>query len=236
MNLYQLHSDFWRANEVETFTPSECQFYFFLLDRANAQHWAMPIRCPTGVICNALGTTKQNIGKVRTVLQRRGLISFVPGQHRNAPTTYTIIAVPERKGYSQLSNQLPNQFTLYNNIKDNNHNTIREKAVFSLLELQELLAKDKEWHRQMTVYFELQHLKPPDDFLPYFQEFFVHLGAKGYKEREETECKSHFHSWLNKKLQRQPIYDTQQPTTNQCSQRRGTPVAAKSAADYEGAF
>ena len=123
-----------------------------------------------------------------------------------------------------------------NNIKDNNHNTIREKAVFSLLELQELLAKDKEWHRQMTVYFELQHLKPPDDFLPYFQEFFVHLGAKGYKEREETECKSHFHSWLNKKLQRQPIYDTQQPTTNQCSQRRGTPVAAKSAADYEGAF
>lgn len=46
-NIYELMSHFWSMAEEKPFTSSETALYFLLLNRANTQHWQMPVVCPT---------------------------------------------------------------------------------------------------------------------------------------------------------------------------------------------
>ena len=91
MNLYELTNRFWQEGEYEPYSSTEVALYFFLLYRANARRWQMPIRCPTEMICNRIKTSKQNLVKARECLKQRGFISFVPGKGKEVAPTYTIM-------------------------------------------------------------------------------------------------------------------------------------------------
>ena len=135
MNLYELTNRFWQEGEYEPYSSTEVALYFFLLYRANARRWQMPIRCPTEMICNRLKTS--NLVKARECLKQRGFISFVPGKGKEVAPTYTIM---ERisplsvemsvKLSEQLSVPLSVELSEPYNIKDKDNNKDNSKKLF----------------------------------------------------------------------------------------------------------
>lgn len=91
VNLYALQRAFWRENEYEHFSMAEIAIYYFLLDRANSQRWQMPFRCPTSVISNALGVTRQVVIRVRESLRKRNLIDYSKGKCKGCYSMYSIV-------------------------------------------------------------------------------------------------------------------------------------------------
>ncbi len=232
MNGYELEHAFWNANAEERFTPCECQFFFYLLHLANLRRWKFPIRCPTAEFCHVLCMSKQNVSKVRISLERRGIITFVAGIGKGNPPLYTFI---DTKSTSLWSHELSVELSHNKNRKDK-ESIISQSAMQGLIPLEELreqLKNDGEWHTKLAECLGYPEHQFKKEFLPYLEEFFVFLAAQGHKEREVIDCKSHFLSWLKKKLQNIKRYGFQ---SNIQTQRRSTPVCITSEAGYEGDF
>jgi len=253
MNIYELTCMFWRVAEAHPFTPSECAMYFFLLHRANQQHWRMPVACPTTTVCLMPGMTKQNVVKVRLSLARRGMIAVTEGGGRSSPPSYTLLLPPDNgqqkgqpNGQPMGQLQLSDELTLYKDInnKDNiNNNNARESEMRSVNELKALRSEDTAWQRSVVAALACDGIRTADDLAPYLNRFFLCLEARGIKKREEEDCKAYFFNWLNQQATHGKIANTndngnreQRPRTEALLQRRGFAVGTATAESYEGRF
>ncbi|NCB79568.1 MAG: hypothetical protein EOM41_06325 [Bacilli bacterium] len=247
MNLYELTNRFWQDGEYEPYSSTEVALYFFLLYRANARRWQMPIRCPTEMICNRIKTSKQNLVKARECLKQRGFISFVPGKGKEVAPTYTIMehisplsVEMSVKMSEQLSVELSEQLSPYNikdkdNNKDNSINNARENES-SLDELELRLSNDTSWQESIisllssSQQIKLSHIEIEN----YINQFFQYLKISGIERREEKEVRTYFFNWLKKTiLNNKKNVHKQQETT---IQRRSTDVPVASPTDYQGTF
>lgn len=247
MNLYELTNRFWQDGEYEPYSSTEVALYFFLLYRANARRWQMPIRCPTEMICNRIKTSKQNLVKARECLKQRGFISFVPGKGKEVAPTYTIMehisplsVEMSVKMSEQLSVELSEQLSPYNikdkdNNKDNSINNARENES-SLDELELRLSNDTSWQESIisllssSQQIKLSHIEIEN----YINQFFQYLKISGIERRDEKEVRTYFFNWLKKTiLNNKKNVHKQQETT---IQRRSTDVPVASPTDYQGTF
>lgn len=101
MTVFDCLHGFWRECDREPFSTSEVSLYFLLVNEANRQHWVMPIRCCTSLICFRLKTTKSNVIKARDKLRRRRMIDFVKGESKSCPSLYTLLSLEpfQAEGY-----------------------------------------------------------------------------------------------------------------------------------------
>jgi len=130
MSIFDFFIPFWQESEKEPFTTTEVALYHYLLSQANRNHWVMPIRCSTTIICHCLSTTRQNLHKAREGLKARGLIGFNRGIDKRKPAEYTILQLSDQLTH-QLRVQLPHNKIVdrYNN---NNYKQSRnDKAASS---------------------------------------------------------------------------------------------------------
>lgn len=253
MNIYELINLFWRAAELRTFSPSESAMYFFLLHRANLQHWQMPVVCPTKTMCMMLGMTKQNVMKVRLSLASRGMIAVVGGGGRSSPPAYTLLLPTGNEQQMRQPNgqlmgqlQLSDELSLYKDIKNkdnyNNNNNARDKMK-SVEELKTMLSCDTAWQQSVIDALACDGIRITDDITPQLKRFFLYLEARGIKKREEEDCKAYFFNWLNQQGTRGNNVNTndnetrkRQPHTDTMLQRRGLAVGTATAESYEGKF
>ena len=251
MNLYELTNRFWQEGEYEPYSSTEVALYFFLLYRANARRWQMPIRCPTEMICNRIKTSKQNLVKARECLKQRGFISFVPGKGKEVAPTYTImerispLSVEMSVKLSEqlsvpLSVELSEQLSPYNikdkdNNKDNSNNNARENES-GLDELELRLSNDTSWQESIisllssSQQMELSHTEIEN----YISQFFQYLKISGIERREEKEVRTYFFNWLKKTILNNKKNAYKQPETT--TQRRSTDVPVASPKEYQGTF
>ncbi|MCF0185469.1 MAG: hypothetical protein HUJ98_03145 [Bacteroidaceae bacterium] len=117
---FDYFNNFWEEARREPFSLSEVAVFHYLLNEANQRHWVMPFRCSTAMMCLTLGTTKQNVMKVREQLRNRGIISFEKGAGTNSPATYRL-TIAGKNFTPQLTGQLSGQFT-HNKYKDKEEN------------------------------------------------------------------------------------------------------------------
>ena len=239
MNLYELTNRFWQEGEYEPYSSTEVALYFFLLHRANARRWQMPIRCPTEMVCNRLKTSKQNLVKARECLKQRGFISFVPGKGKEVAPTYTIMEHISPLSV-EMSVKLSEQLSPYNikdkdNNKDNSINNARENES-SLDELELRLLKDTSWQESIiSLLSSSQQIKLSQaEIENYISQFFQYLKITGIERREEKEIRTYFFNWLKKTiLNNKKNVHKQQETT---IQRRSTDVSVASPKEYQGTF
>lgn len=258
MNIYELTCHFWKEAEVQPFSPSESAMYFYLLHRANLQHWQMPVLCPTTTMCMTLGMTKQNVMKVRLSLVQRGMIEFVGGGGRSSPPSYTLL-LPFDKGQpnGQLMRQpmgqlqLSDELTLYKDIKkkdNNNINTNAREEMKNVEELKAMLSRDTEWQQSVIAALACDDIRTTDDIAPHLNRFFLYLEARGIKKREEEDCKAYFFNWLSRQITCGSISknsnnnngnndnSNRHSFTDSQSQRRGFAVSPATKESYAGRF
>lgn len=253
MNIYELTSHFWKAAEVQPFTPSESAMYFYLLHRANLQHWQMPILCPTTTMCMMLGMTKQNVMKVRLSLTNRGMITMVGGGGRSSPPSYTLLLPSDKSqlmgqpnGQPMGQPQLSDELTLYKDIKkkeNNNINTNAREKMKNVEELKAILSRDTAWQQSVVAALACDGIRSTGDIAPHLNRFFLYLEARGIKKREEEDCKAYFFNWLSRQTTCGSIIKNsnndngnRQSFTDSQSQRRGFAVSTATKESYAGRF
>lgn len=253
MNIYELTNHFWKAAEVQPFNPSECAMYFYLLHRANLQHWQMPILCPTTTMCMMLGMTKQNVMKVRLSLTNRGMITMVGGGGRGSPPSYTLLLPSDKRQLTGQPNgqlmgqpQLSDELTPYKDIKNKENNDINTSArekMKNVEELKGMLSRDIAWQQSVVAALARDDMHSTDDITPHLNRFFLYLEARGIKKREEEDCKAYFFNWLSRQFTCGRIIKTsnndngnRQPFTDNQSQRRGFAVSPATKESYAGRF
>lgn len=105
MTMFDYFNNFWEEARREPFTISETALFHYILNEANHNHWEMPVRCNTAIICYTLQTSKQNIMKAREGLRARRILTYDKGSGTNSPPTYRLLTKKE-KYTGQLSGQL----------------------------------------------------------------------------------------------------------------------------------
>jgi len=261
-NIYELITWFWAESEERSVTPTEAALYSFLLARANARHWQMPLRIPTVVITTHINTTRQNIVKARTSLKALGFIDYTSGTNEHDATQYTILnnarqlsAQLTPKLSAELSPQLShyNMKDKYNNININAHerNFVPARAESSshlsfaersrdkpeanlkpLSELKQILLADETWQTSVIQALPSCHIQTTNDLITHITQFFRVLEAKGDKERDVNDCKSYFFNWINKNIKN----SNDGKATIISSQRRGTTFCTTAEKAFEGKF
>jgi len=240
-NIYELIAWFWAESEERSVTPTEAALYSFLLARANARRWQMPLRIATAAITMHINTSRQNVVKARASLKSHGFIDYTPGTNEHDATQYTILnharqLSPQLSAQlsTELSPQLSPQLSHYN-MKDkynNNYIIAQEKSLKPLTELQQILLADQAWQASVIQALSSCHIRSPADLTEHITQFFRILEAKGSEDREVNECKSYFYNWINKNIKN----SNNGKSTFISSQRRGTAVGATAAKDFEGKF
>lgn len=262
-SIYELMRGFWRENEEKPFSTAAIALYHFLLERANSRCWKMPFTCPTEVAAHAIGVTKQTIVSARTSLKNRGFIRFTSGTSRTQLSNYWLnldlsgnlsgnLSVGLSDSLSdKLSDSLSQDLTPNNKkekeIKNKtffNNNNQKDESILNLDELQASMAGDEAWLMQMGRILEPEVTLDLDGVKGYLKRFFAFLRTRGYVERREEKCRTHFENWLKKQpienQQSKPLINKPNPYATSFnpiqSLRRGTEVTATSPSDYEGAF
>ena len=82
---------FWRENEMQTFSARETQLYFFLLAECKRRYWQASFGCSTQRITNNLGISRQTLCRLRKKLQDRGLIAYEEGKNNSSIPGYTLL-------------------------------------------------------------------------------------------------------------------------------------------------
>lgn len=249
VNIYELTHAFWEENEYEPFSTAEIALFFFLLERANCRRWKMPVKCPTSLASRAIGACRQTVITAREKLRKRGLITFSEGKGNVTAPSYTVIPdhtkwtdgltddMTEDKTDSltaDKTNPLTDSLTTYN-IEDNkiqNKDIISsddkdQSRFLSLEKLEKIFLSDTEWHTQILA--EIPGLDKPE-LMRQIPLFFSRLRSQGKNEREENDCRSYFINSLKK------YFRNNGNKQSDASARRGTPVSASSARDYDAPF
>lgn len=241
--IYDYFNAFWSENDKHPFNPTEHALFHYLLNEANRNRWVMPFASPTIIISYKIGASCVTIRKARASLHERGIIDFRPGVNRETPTTYTILGVADfpLEERLALSQELPLEFRLeerhYNNkdrIKDNDNFSLPKSGKTEIDILKDLFVGDTEWLSNIVWALGSPKIRTPADIRPFLDKFFSEQVAKGIKEREESDCRSHFFNWLKLVInQNQKNNDNNKRNADR---HRGTEVSHGSAADFESSF
>lgn len=217
MGIYDYMNHFWFENENDPCSLSEATLYFYLLYEANRQHWASPFKVSTQMLAARLNTSKQNVMKARDGLRKRGLIDFSKGEGKGKPALYTLCLSEEQsQSLSQLMTQqlteslaseLP-QSLPHSNIKE--ENTTKEVGeekqspssnsnnVLTLSELRAKLLNDSSWQQELSSQLAKNGINLNAEALKKeLSDFFDMLEQKGYKGKEEADCRQYVFNWIN---------------------------------------
>lgn len=233
MNIFELFVPFWQESEREPFSITEAALYHYLLYEANRNHWVMPVRCTTTVMCFRLSTTRQNIHKARESLKERGFIDYKAGIGKGKPPEYTLLRMTVQLT-DTLSVQLP-----HNNIIGEEETInissarTKESELLPLSSLREILQSDVDWQKSVVSLICGRRKKIEMADLPrLLEQFFQILLVKGVTKKSDQDCRTHFFNWLCKQTEN---------IINIChdkysNPRRGVDVPTPSEQNYEGAF
>ncbi|MFI3294212.1 MAG: hypothetical protein SNI70_11945 [Rikenellaceae bacterium] len=79
MNYFDYENQFWKEDEMQSFTPVETRTYFYLLTLANRSFWQGDIIISDAQLSAKVGVSLNSFKKAKANLQERGLISYVQG-------------------------------------------------------------------------------------------------------------------------------------------------------------
>lgn len=229
MSIFDLFVPFWQESERMPFSTAEAALYHYLLYEANRNHWVMPIRCSTAIVCYRLSTSKQNIQKARDALKQRGLIDYKNGIGKRKPAEYTLLLMPD-----QLSDQLSHYNIKNKDIITEISTTRKEETeLLSISSLRETLLSDIEWQNSVIALvgrngYKLDH----PELTRQIDLFFQTLSVMGVAKKYDHDCRSHFYHWVCKQLDNQNNISHERNT----NPRRGVDVPTPSEQNYEGAF
>lgn len=229
MSIFDYLISFWQESDKMPFSTSEAAVYHHLLYEANRNHWVMPIRCSTVIMCHRLSTSRQNIQKARESLKQRGYIDYVKGIGKRKPAEYTLLALP---------GQLPDQLSHYNIKKkdviiDVTTTQKEEAELLKTSSLREILLSDIDWQNKVIALIESNGNKiEQEELTRQIVLFFQTLSVMGITMKTDHDCRSHFYHWVCKQLGNSKNNNHDKNT----NPRRGVDVPAPSEQNYEGAF
>lgn len=90
MNYLTLINQFWTLRREVSFSSTEADLYYYLLNVANGLKWKNPFQQANLLICATLGISEKPLIAARNRLKQYGLIDFTPGVKRN-PSTYKLL-------------------------------------------------------------------------------------------------------------------------------------------------
>ncbi|WP_460504125.1 hypothetical protein, partial [Hymenobacter agri] len=90
MNYIALINQFWQLRREVTFSSTEADLYFYLLDISNGRNWKNPFQQSNQLICATIGVSEKPLITARNRLKQHGLIDFTPGVKRS-PSTYKLL-------------------------------------------------------------------------------------------------------------------------------------------------
>jgi len=90
MNYIALINQFWQLRREVTFSSTEADLYFYLLDISNGRNWKNPFQQSNLLICATIGVSEKPLITARNRLKQHGLIDFTPGVKRS-PSTYKLL-------------------------------------------------------------------------------------------------------------------------------------------------
>jgi hypothetical protein len=90
MNYIALINQFWQLRREVTFSSTEADLYFYLLDISNGRNWKNPFQQSNTLICATIGVSEKPLITARNRLKQHGLIDFTPGVKRS-PSTYKLL-------------------------------------------------------------------------------------------------------------------------------------------------
>ena len=228
----ELLNRFWAENRRCPFSPCQSALYFFLLNEANAIRWEMPVAVPTAVVCQLTGMGKSSLMRAREALQERGMISFTLGTPRRTAPQYTIADTncDTKRETNVGTNDGANDGTIIKDIDKEiySYHNAREKR--KIEELEKLLMTDLEWQDSVIKAIDSDSIAKRADVQERLRLFFNSERAKGVKEKEEKDCRSHFFNWVKKSTAKKK---TDYAYANQ---RRVSDITAQSPEDYQGRF
>lgn len=196
---------FWRENEMQTFSAKETQLYFFLLAECKRRYWQIPFGCSTQRITNNLGISRQTLCRLRKKLQDRGLITYEEGKNNASVPGYTLLIKPD--SHAELPNGTQDgtsngtaDGTIINNIVRINKSIISKEKLLLLDELQTILQNDSEWLDNVKEYINKQGMELDSKRIhEMLAEFFLYLQTCGIRSKTVTDAQQHFVNWLMKK-------------------------------------
>lgn len=247
VNIYELMHAFWKENRYEPFPLSAIALFFFLLDRANSQYWNMPIRCPTIQIRGALSVSEQTVLNSRSILSKRGIISYTVGHGNKVAPLYTIVTDPTKWAVrfgdnltDNLGDSLGDNLNINKdiNIKDkiSSINKETKEENLSIEKLEEIFLDDEKWQADVISLMSQSRPLSSQEVQRQISSFFQELKCKGTTQREERDCRTHFINWLKIQLQNSNQNNSSNglQKSNGTNARRSAPVTAQSANDYAG--
>ncbi len=224
MSIYDYMNHFWFENENAPCSLSESVLYFYLLYEANRQHWETPFKVSTQMLVARLNTSKQNVMKAREGLRKRGLIAFSRGEGKGRPALYTLCFANSGEGGPQtfplsrtmtpkLTDSLPQKLSQslpHSNIKEENNkkevmedkhsSSSHSNHVLTLSELRTKLQDDSSWHHDLLLQLAKNGIDLNVETLrKELLDFFDMLEQKGYKEKQEADCRQYAFNWINYK-------------------------------------
>lgn len=226
----------WELNRIARFTPAEREILFYLLNECNKQYWQMPIYCPTAIMAATLGINKSTIWRAREQLAKRGIISFTEGVQNSRAPSYTLLINATADAIGRESARATAQATYIKTTDDNNQ---RKDLVLSLEELENRMIGDSQWQQSIMDELNKRGMEIPPGFKinDYVGKFFSFLRIKGYKEREERDCRSHFFNKLVKEyIKASKHLNNEYLRQINSDRRRGCDAPTASAQEYEVPF
>lgn len=97
MNYIALLNRFWQLRREVTFSSTEADLYFYLLEISNGLNWKNPFQQSNKLIEATLNVSEKTLIAARNRLKQHGLLDFTPGVKRS-PTTYRLEYVGEYTG------------------------------------------------------------------------------------------------------------------------------------------
>lgn len=241
VNYLELLNRFWELNRVHRFTPSECNFYFYLLNECNRNYWRMPVACPSSIVCAVIGMPKATLMRARKGLQERGLIRYEEGTQNSRSPTYTVLQpataceTAHATAYG-LARETACE-TVYKDKEENKEMDSSHRVRMQSIDVLETrLMGDEEWQGLVMRQLTACNLCLPKEksLTDYIRQFFGYLRLCNIREKEDADCRCHFFNKLRKEYLKPNDYATSKQDLY--SGRRGVEVSASSPTDYEGAF
>lgn len=252
MNIYEQMNCFWELHDLNHFTTSERELFFFLMKEGNKNYWEMPFACPTQAVCSSLEISRATLTRARDGLKKRGVIKFSEGAKYMVAPTYTILPIQvPRKGahrvcletshettletYDETSRETCNE-TISKDKEDKKNFSSPRAQKQSIDFLEKTLLSDAEWQNEVLSQLSASGFCLPKEkvLADYIRQFFGYLRMCKILEKDEADCRSHFFNKLRKEYLKVNSYGNDQQDK---SARRGSlEVSVASAKDYEGAF
>ena len=228
MTYIDLINQFWDIDEDWQFTCCETRLYFYLLKTANRLGWADSWTRSDAKVSSDVGVSVNSMKTARNRLVQAGLIEFkTGGKGQRDKTRYQVrcqilIPKPQPKVEPKLEPKpqpkvepkpIYNERALDKDLdldKENTLTSIKESTDFQreldlpLAECRDyILRNHAQWIENTTMNVRSGGHKDftVDDFMDYFDKFFVKLQNEGGETKSPQDAQKHFFNWLKIQLE-----------------------------------